>query len=315
MLSNSDVKRFCFIWNISRWARVGPVLPVRPSTTTRPWCTTRPCTSSGGWATSRRGATAGNSTSVRDSDTVINMPSRSEKLLWSLDDSGIWFPRETHRYLLHSPERIVGVWQVRTWKIFLVFCLALVRRIEATCLLIPHPRSEQLPLIVKIFLLPTASSREIHTTIEKQLHRIFSTPTFFIYLVPKTTNRDINYLFMISEIFSVSRCWHPVRSKPGPGCLHSHSAVKLHNWMVLFGGEREGQTVNEVWRFHFGEFTNSSIVKFWELVTHITTLLSPERGERGSYTFISQHRLNKWEKQQTCVSSIIAINWMPENIS
>ena len=51
-----------------------------------------------------------------------------------------------------------------------------------------------------------------------------------------------------------------MRSKPGPGCLHSHSAVKLDNLMVLFGGEREGQTVNEVWRFHFGEFTNNSIV-------------------------------------------------------
>ena len=62
---------------------------------------------------------------------------------------------------------------------------------------------------------------------------------------------------MIKNLFSVSRCWHPVRSKPGPGFLHSHSAVKLQSWMVLFGGEREGQTVNEVWRFHFGEFTNS----------------------------------------------------------
>ena len=51
----------------------------------------------------------------------------------------------------------------------------------------------------------------------------------------------------------VSRCWHPVRSKPGPGCLHSHSAVKLLNLMVLFGGEKEGQTVNEIWHFHFGE--------------------------------------------------------------
>ena len=23
--------------------------------------------------------------------------------------------------------------------------------------------------------------------------------------------------------------------------------------MVVFGGERDGQTVNEVWRFHFGK--------------------------------------------------------------
>ena len=51
-----------------------------------------------------------------------------------------------------------------------------------------------------------------------------------------------------------TRCWHPVRSKPGPGCLHSHAAVALgRGAMVVFGGEREGQTVNEVWRLHFGE--------------------------------------------------------------
>ena len=47
--------------------------------------------------------------------------------------------------------------------------------------------------------------------------------------------------------------WRPVRSKPGPGCLHSHSAVKFLNAMILFGGEREGQTLNELWKFHFGE--------------------------------------------------------------
>ena len=74
-------------------------------------------------------------------------------------------------------------------------------------------------------------------------------------------------IFESQKSFSVSRCWHPVRSKPGPGFLHSHSAVKLQSWMVLFGGEREGQTVNEVWRFHFGEFTNSlqtiQTVRLW----------------------------------------------------
>ena len=50
----------------------------------------------------------------------------------------------------------------------------------------------------------------------------------------------------------VSRRWRPVKSKPGPGCLHSHCAVKFLSVMLLFGGEREGQTLNEMWRFHFG---------------------------------------------------------------
>jgi hypothetical protein len=33
--------------------------------------------------------------------------------------------------------------------------------------------------------------------------------------------------------------WRPVHSKPGPGCLHSHSAVKFLNAMILFSGELE----------------------------------------------------------------------------
>ena len=54
----------------------------------------------------------------------------------------------------------------------------------------------------------------------------------------------------------VSRRWRPLKSKPGPGCLHSHCAVKFLSVMLLFGGEREGQTLNEMWRFHFGESNN-----------------------------------------------------------
>jgi hypothetical protein len=55
--------------------------------------------------------------------------------------------------------------------------------------------------------------------------------------------------------------WRPVRSKPGPGCLHSHSAVKFLNAMILFGGEREGQTLNELWKFHFGKYNQRLLKK------------------------------------------------------
>ena len=27
----------------------------------------------------------------------------------------------------------------------------------------------------------------------------------------------------------------------------------MNNQMIIFGGERDGQTVNEVWKFHFGK--------------------------------------------------------------
>ncbi len=33
--------------------------------------------------------------------------------------------------------------------------------------------------------------------------------------------------------------WRPVRSKPGPSCIHSHSEVKFLNVMILLGGELE----------------------------------------------------------------------------
>eukprot|EP00090_Calanus_glacialis_P001090 TRINITY_DN10771_c0_g1_i2.p1 TRINITY_DN10771_c0_g1~~TRINITY_DN10771_c0_g1_i2.p1 ORF type:complete len:674 (-),score=159.36 TRINITY_DN10771_c0_g1_i2:91-2112(-) len=75
----------------------------------------------------------------------------------------------------------------------------------------------------------------------------------------------------------VSRCWHPVRSKPGPGCLHSHTAVKLLNQMVLFGGEKEGQTVNEIWRFHFA-------TECWEKVPSIPPAPQP-RSQMIAFVF------------------------------
>ena len=61
----------------------------------------------------------------------------------------------------------------------------------------------------------------------------------------------------------VSRKWRSLKSKPGPGCLHSHCAVKFLSVMMLFGGERDGQALNEIWRFHFGkELTQTSLKDF-----------------------------------------------------
>jgi hypothetical protein len=58
---------------------------------------------------------------------------------------------------------------------------------------------------------------------------------------------------IILKYFLVSRKWRSVRSKPGPGCLHSHCAVKFLSVMMLFAGERDGEALNEMWRFHFGK--------------------------------------------------------------
>jgi hypothetical protein len=51
---------------------------------------------------------------------------------------------------------------------------------------------------------------------------------------------------------TVAKMWTSVRARPGPGALHSHAACKLPSSMLLFGGERDGQPTNELWRFHFG---------------------------------------------------------------
>ena len=76
---------------------------------------------------------------------------------------------------------------------------------------------------------------------------------FVLYIILSVCIYILKY-FPFYHYFTVSRRWRPVKSKPGPGCLHSHCAVKFLSVMMLFGGEREGQTLNEMWRFHFGKY-------------------------------------------------------------
>lgn len=51
----------------------------------------------------------------------------------------------------------------------------------------------------------------------------------------------------------MSKSWTAVKTKLSPGALHSHAACKLPSSMLVFGGERDGQPINELWRFHFGK--------------------------------------------------------------
>lgn len=50
----------------------------------------------------------------------------------------------------------------------------------------------------------------------------------------------------------VSRTWQCIKCKISPGPLHSHAACKLPSSMLIFGGERNGQNCNELWKFSFG---------------------------------------------------------------
>lgn len=57
-----------------------------------------------------------------------------------------------------------------------------------------------------------------------------------------------------SHRVAVTKKWFAVKCKYSPGTLHSHAACKLPCSMLLFGGEKNGEIVNELWRFHFGEY-------------------------------------------------------------
>lgn len=59
-------------------------------------------------------------------------------------------------------------------------------------------------------------------------------------------------MLYFSFLFSVTKKWHLIKCKVNPGPLHSHVACKLPSSMIIFGGERNGQLVNDLWRFHFG---------------------------------------------------------------
>lgn len=53
----------------------------------------------------------------------------------------------------------------------------------------------------------------------------------------------------------MSRQWTRIKAKAtkGPGGLHSHTAIAALDSMFVFGGEREGQLLHELWRFDFGK--------------------------------------------------------------
>ncbi len=78
-------------------------------------------------------------------------------------------------------------------------------------------------------------------------------------------------------VVAVSRRWRPVKSRPGPGCLNSHCAVKFLSVMLIFGGEREGQTLNEFWRFHFA-------TEFWEKLSFVNSQPMP-RAQTSAFIF------------------------------
>lgn len=49
--------------------------------------------------------------------------------------------------------------------------------------------------------------------------------------------------------------WVGIKTKVSPGPLHSHAACRLPSCMLVFGGERDGHSTNDLWKFSFSKLT------------------------------------------------------------
>ncbi|KAG1650232.1 hypothetical protein GQR58_028215 [Nymphon striatum] len=95
--------------------------------------------------------------------------------------------------------------------------------------------------------------------------------------------------------------WFRMRSKTGPGEIHSHSATKVMSCMLIFGGQREGVLINELWRYHFG-------IDVWERI-HIggivpcpcsRPVIILNQDEDLSPTSMFSDSQSKWSSQTSC---------------
>ena len=50
------------------------------------------------------------------------------------------------------------------------------------------------------------------------------------------------------------RTWHKIKCKTGPPELHGHSAGRVGNSMVVYGGEHQGVLQGDVWMFNFSKY-------------------------------------------------------------
>ncbi|XP_035216879.1 LOW QUALITY PROTEIN: uncharacterized protein LOC118190290 [Stegodyphus dumicola] len=82
----------------------------------------------------------------------------------------------------------------------------------------------------------------------------------------------------------ISHQWSRVKTQRGPGELHGHAAVKGLAYMYIFGGERCGIAINELWRFHFGTET-------WEKINAEGIIPPP----RMHHIAVPNPALNNWE--------------------
>ena len=89
---------------------------------------------------------------------------------------------------------------------------------------------------------------------------IFSSSCFYFILF---------YFFGVTSVIELLRVsgmhqWTRIRYKQGPPELHGHSAVKVADGMVVYGGESNGVLQGDIWKYHFGK-----VVKVHYLRTYV----------------------------------------------
>jgi hypothetical protein len=75
-------------------------------------------------------------------------------------------------------------------------------------------------------------------------------------------NFNFNYFSIFASLiclktiinFIATRLWHRIKSNKGPGELYGHTAINAFKSMFIFGGERSGNLLRDLWRYHFGKY-------------------------------------------------------------
>lgn len=110
--------------------------------------------------------------------------------------------------------------------------------------------------------------------------------------------------FLVSHVLRVfvpvSRVWTQVRTpaKTSPSARSGHAGLRAGAHFYIFGGEAHGHPTNELWRFHFGLYTNyfnrdrSSLITFSYLQYNLFLL---HDASNFFFLFFIMEWMNEWK--------------------
>lgn len=114
---------------------------------------------------------------------------------------------------------------------------------------------------------------------------------------------NIMYFFLFFAS-TVEHQWFRVKCNKGPGRLYGHSAITAFDAMIIFGGERNGKLLQDLWLYHFD-------LESWEKL-QIDGLLPNPRSRHTAIVnpFLNSFYHQKYKKQENknnFISNIFSI--------